>query len=97
MPFAAAEVQDPHGRGVAIADDRLGDGTSVSFYSKAGLESAKKHLAPNGILGVWSYAPSSPYTDSLHSVFPNVRVEPITHENRLINEKHPDWLFFTQN
>ncbi len=76
--------------------DNLGDG-NTNFYTAAGLERAKQHLAPNGILGVWSYAESSPFVDALHSVFNNVRAEPVTVENDLINESQTDWLFFASD
>jgi spermidine synthase len=74
-------------------DDNLGSG-NVSFYSAAGLRTAKAHLAENGILGVWSYAESSPFADALQDVFASVRLEPITVFNNLINEQQTDWLFF---
>lgn len=76
-------------------DDRLGD-QSVSFYTAQGLQAARRHLAPGGILAVWSYAESSPFADALREVFEQVRVAPITHENRLIDERHTDWLFFAR-
>lgn len=75
-------------------DDRLGAGENLTFYSEEGLAAAKKHLRPNGVLGVWSYAKSSPFVDALRASFKTVRVEPITHQNELINEEHTDWLFF---
>ena len=77
-------------------DDRLGDGASASFYTTKGLLSAKQHLAANGILGVWSYAESSPFVDALNECFAEVRVEPITHLNEMIHEEHTDWLFFAR-
>ena len=78
-------------------DDRLGTGESFTFYSSEGLMSAKKHLRPGGVLGVWSYAESSPFADALRSSFKTVRVEPITHFNELIHEEHTDWLFFASD
>lgn len=78
-------------------DDRLGAGDSFTFYSKAGLVAAKKHLRPKGVLGVWSYAESSPFVDALRATFHNVRVEPVTHQNELIHEEHTDWLFFASD
>jgi spermidine synthase len=74
-------------------DERLGE-KSLPFYTADGLRAARNHLAPGGVLAVWSYAESSPFADALHEVFEQVRVEPITHENRLINEQLTDWLFF---
>lgn len=77
-------------------DERLGGGSS-SFYTKDGLERAKKHLAPGGVIGIWSYAESSPFELALRSVFPEVRVEPVTFHNRLMDEDVTDWLFFGRN
>jgi len=76
-------------------DERLDRGNSF-FYTKKGLERAKKHLAPRGILGVWSYAESSPFAHALRSVFHEVRVEPVTFHNRLLGEDATDWLFFAR-
>ncbi len=74
-------------------DDVLG-GQSEGFYSVAGLETAKKHLTPGGVLGVWSYAASTPLLDNLQTVFADVRVEQVTVMNDLIHEEQTDWLFF---
>lgn len=74
-------------------DERLGS-ENFSFYSTAGLQAARQHLAPGGILAVWSYAESSPFAEALHEVFTNVRVEPVTYENLLIDQERTDWLFF---
>jgi len=76
-------------------DERL-DGASGSFYTDRGLQRAKEHLASEGILAVWSYAESSPFADALRRVFSEVRVEPVTFENKLIDEEHTDWLFFAR-
>lgn len=75
-------------------DDRLGAGESFTFYSREGLAAAKKHLRPGGVLGVWSYAESSPFADALRSSFNTVRIEPVSHQNELVHEQHEDWLFF---
>jgi len=74
-------------------DERL-DEESISFYTAAGLQAARRHMAPDGVLGVWSYAASSPFADALREVFTQVRVEPVTYENRLIDQQRTDWLFF---
>jgi spermidine synthase len=76
-------------------DERLAD-ESRSFYTRQGLLAARQHLAPGGVLAVWSYAESSPFADALGEVFGEVRVEPISHDNRLINERRTDWLFFAR-
>ena len=76
-------------------DENLGT-TNGRFYTADGLKNAKLHLAPDGVLGVWSYAESSPFADSLHEVFRDVTVEPVTVFNKLINEEQTDWLFFAR-
>jgi len=76
-------------------DERLG-GDSASFYSETGLRSARRHLADGGVLGVWSYASDSPFATALHRVFDEVRVEPVTVVNDLVDEEQTDWLFFAR-
>jgi spermidine synthase len=67
------------------------------FYTAEGLRAARLHLAPGGVLGVWSYAESSPFSEALHEVFREVRIEPVTFENDLIDEVTTDWLFFARD
>ncbi len=67
-----------------------------AFYTEEGLKRAKEHLAPGGILGLWSYAESSPFAEALKNVFGEVRVEEINFRNTLVNENHTDWLFFVK-
>ena len=74
-------------------DERLGE-ESGSFYSTQGLRTARQHLAADGILGVWSYAESSPFAEALSETFAQVRVEPVTYDNRMIDQQRTDWLFF---
>lgn len=76
-------------------DERL-NSESVSFYTPPGLEAARRHLASDGVLAVWSYAESSPFASALRSVFGRVRVKPVTYDNLLIREQLTDWLFFAQ-
>jgi spermidine synthase len=76
-------------------DERLGE-ESMPFYTVRGLQAAKKHLAVGGVLAVWSYAESSPFADALREVFEQVRVEPVSYDNRLIDERQTDWLFFAR-
>jgi hypothetical protein len=45
---------------------------------------------------VWSYAESSPFADALRAVFQEVRIEPVTFFNELIDEEVTDWLFFAR-
>ena len=76
-------------------DEPLG-GASDSFYTQEGLRRAKRHLAPSGVLGVWSYAECSPFADALARVFAEVRVERVSFENRIVAEKETNWLFFAR-
>jgi spermidine synthase len=76
-------------------DERLGE-ESVSFYTAQGLLAARRHLAANGVLAVWSYAENSPFVDALRAVFEQVRIEPVTYDNRLIDQQRTDWLFFAR-
>jgi spermidine synthase len=76
-------------------DDRL-DQATVAFYTADGLRQASRHLAPGGVLGVWSYAASSPFSRALGEVFGDVRVEPVTYFNELIDGEVTDWLFFAR-
>jgi spermidine synthase len=70
--------------------------SNASFYTEAGLRLASKHLAPGGVLGVWSYAEHTPFADDLRRVFRDVRVQPVTVTNDLVDEEQTDWLFFAR-
>lgn len=72
------------------------DGADDVFYTAAGLERTRLHLAKGGVLGVWSYAESSPFADALRQVFREVRIEPVTFDNTLIDRTVTDWLFFAR-
>jgi spermidine synthase len=76
-------------------DDHL-DAANASFYREEGLALAKQHLAPDGVLGVWSYAESFPFADALRSVFSEVRIESVTFKNDLFDEEETNWLFFAR-
>jgi len=77
-------------------DETLADANSF-FYTEEGLERAKKHLAPGGLLGVWSYADSSPFATALRSVFPHGDIEPVAFDNELTGEHETNWLFLALN
>lgn len=76
-------------------EENLGE-SNAAFYTEAGLMQARAHLADDGILAVWSYAEHSPFVTALHNVFGEVRVEPITVTNDLVDEEQTDWLFFAR-
>jgi spermidine synthase len=77
-------------------DERLGP-SNASFYTAEGLALAKRHLAPGGVLAVWSYAESSPFADALRAVFREVRVESSSFENRVLSGEETNWLFFARD
>lgn len=77
-------------------EDQL-DSANKSFYTEEGLHRAKQHLTKDGLLGVWSYAESSPFAQALGHVFREVHIEPVTFTNTHINETMTDWLFFAGN
>jgi spermidine synthase len=87
-PFDLILIDVDHSPNENLAD------SNTDFYSEAGLRRAKAHLADQGILGVWSYAESSPFADALHRVFRSVTVKQVTFRNELIDQTVTDWLFF---
>lgn len=76
-------------------DERLGE-ESIPFYTAQGLLAARRHLAADGILAVWSYSENLPFADALREVFEEVRVETVTYYNRLVDQQATDWLFFAR-
>lgn len=74
-------------------DERLGD-ENQAFYSEAGLRRARKHLAPGGVLAVWSYAEHSPFAEAMRAAFAEVRIERVAFENAVLQEPETNWLFF---
>lgn len=73
-------------------------GTSnQGFYTRTGLTEAQRHLKQNGILAIWSYAEHSDFADALRAVFSDVRAEPVTVWNDLVDEEQTDWLFFARD
>ncbi len=77
-------------------DDHLNSDNN-DFYVEAGLQRARQHLTKDGILGIWSYAESSPFAEALQRTFHDVRVEPVTFDNLHIDETVTDWLFFARD
>jgi len=70
------------------------DTPNAHFYIEPGLRRARRHLAPGGVLGVWSSTEHAAFATALRAVFASARVEPVTVENDLIEEEQTDWLFF---
>ena len=76
-------------------EERLGDG-SDAFYTEGVLLKAREHLAPEGILGVWSYAESPGFAQVLERVFGEVRIERLNFPNPVIGEVEENWLFLAR-
>lgn len=76
-------------------EEHLGAANSA-FYTEDVLRKASAHLAPGGVLGVWSYAESRDFAALLARVFGEVRVERITFWNAVIEEEESNWLFLAR-
>jgi len=76
--------------------DHLGTSDNHLFYTAEGLRKTACHLASGGVLGVWSYAESSPFSEALREVFRDVQAVPIRFHNDVIGEDTTDWLFFAR-
>ena len=58
------------------------DARSVDFYDPAGLTALARHLAPDGVFGLWSNdPPDDAFVARLASVFPSAHAEPVTFPN----------------
>jgi spermidine synthase len=76
-------------------DERLGP-SSESFYSAESLARAKRHLAPGGLLGVWSYAESPRFEAELRRAFDDVQAERIAFANAVDGVREENWLYFAR-
>jgi len=76
-------------------EEHLGN-ASGSFYTEEPLRKAREHLAPDGILGVWSYAESDAFAELLRRVFREVRVERLRFTNPVVDEEESNWLFLAR-
>lgn len=77
-------------------DELLAEG-SAPFYTEAGLLRAGRHLAPGGLLGIWSYAESPAFEAALRRVFREVTVEPVDFYNRLVGEEERNLLYLARD
>ncbi|HKA15320.1 MAG TPA: spermidine synthase [Myxococcota bacterium] len=69
---------------------------SAAFYCESGLACARRHLAPGGVLGVWSYAESPRFADALARAFAEVSLERVRFENRVVGEEETNVLFLAR-
>lgn len=72
------------------------DHANLPFYSSEGLAPVRAHLAPEGVLAVWSSADSDGFRRALEQTFDEVRVEPVTFRNDLVEETVTDWIFLAR-
>lgn len=78
------------------APDHYLDHESAPFYTQEGLEAVKRHLAPGGVLAVWSSADSEAFRSGLNAAFDEVRVESVPFYNHLIAAETTDWIFLAR-
>jgi spermidine synthase len=90
LPFDLILVDIDH------APDHHLDHANLPFYSPEGLESVRMHLAPQGVLAVWSSANTEGFSRALEQSFDQVRVEPVTFRNDLVEETVTDWIFLAR-
>jgi spermidine synthase len=69
---------------------------SAAFYREPGLADARRHLAPGGVLGVWSYTECPRFAAALARVFDEVRVEQVRFENRVFGDEETNVLFLAR-
>jgi len=74
---------------------RLGN-SNYAFYTEETLRRVREHLAPGGVLGVWSYAESIDFGHLLERVFAEVRIECETFQNPVVEEEESNWLFLAR-
>jgi spermidine synthase len=78
------------------APDHHLDHANLPFYTPAGLASVRAHLSPQGVLAVWSSADSDAFRRALDQSFDEVRTEPVTFHNDLVDETVTDWIFLAR-
>jgi len=76
-------------------EERLGP-SDEAFYTEEALQRTREHLAPQGVLGVWSYAESIDFAELLERVFGEVRVERLNFQNPALEEEESNWLFLAR-
>ncbi|HUH11624.1 MAG TPA: hypothetical protein VMK65_00885 [Longimicrobiales bacterium] len=100
--FFARIAAPPHARFDLIlvdidhAPDQHLDTANAPFYTRAGLERVRAHLAPGGVLSVWSSADSPAFREALEGSFAEVRVESVSFFNEMVHEEATDWIFLAR-
>lgn len=89
-PYDLILIDVDHSPGERLAE------ASAPFYGERDLRLARAHLAPGGILGVWSYAESPPFAAALRTVFREVQTVAVRYANCHVGEDCTDWLYFAR-
>jgi spermidine synthase len=79
------------------APDHHLDHANLPFYTPEGLASVRAHLAPSGVLAVWSSADSAAFRRALQRSFEEVSVEAVSFFNDMVDEPVTDWIFFARD
>lgn len=76
-------------------DDPLGTWPNP-FYAVPNLRKAKAHLAPGGVLAVWSGSPDVTFVAALQQVFEDVRPVPVSFTNKLDGSSETNLVFLAR-
>jgi pimeloyl-ACP methyl ester carboxylesterase len=76
-------------------DDPLGTWPNP-FYAAPNLRRCKAHLAPGGVLAVWSGGPNVVFVDSLRQVFDDVRPVAVSFKNALDGSAETNLVFLAR-
>lgn len=76
-------------------DDPLGTWPNM-FYAAPSLRRTRAHLAPGGVLAVWSGSPHVEFVDALRQVFEEVRSVPVDFRNAIDELDETNWIFLAR-
>jgi spermidine synthase len=76
-------------------DDPLGTWPNM-FYSVPSLRRTRQHLAPGGVLAVWSGSPSVEFVDALAQVFAEVTPVPVAFRNAIDDVEETNLVFLAR-
>jgi spermidine synthase len=76
-------------------DDPLGTWPNM-FYSVPALRRTREHLAPGGVLAVWSGSPNVEFVDALARVFAEVTPVPVAFRNALDGVEETNLVFLAR-